>query len=98
MKTKQAQLRQSEIEQALVSPTTVFELPEEVVKRAELTRDQKVEILKRWAADARALQIATEENMSGGKPSLLDEVNAALSIVDPDGGALGDLEKAPTKL
>jgi len=98
MKTQSSQLRQSDIEQALTSPTSVFDAPSEVVDAATLSIAQKIEILKRWELDARDLQRATEENMSGGERPQLDEVNEALSIVDPEGAAHRAFGKAPTKL
>lgn len=88
----------AEIEQAMVSPSAIFDLPAEVVTNSVLTLRQKIEILKRWALDARQLQIATEENMGGGEPPMLDEVNEALSALDPKGEAMADFEKAPTKI
>jgi len=98
MKILQSNLGAAEIEQALTSPTSVFDLPSEVVEAGRLTQTQKIEILKRWELDARALQRATEENMPGGEPPLLDEVNEALGVVDPEGKALEDFGKVPTKL
>lgn len=98
MKTQSAQLRQSDIEKALTSPTSVFDSPSEVVDASTLSIAQKIKILKSWELDARALQRATEENMSGGERPPLDEVNEALSIVDPDGEAHRAFGKAPTKL
>jgi hypothetical protein len=87
-----------EIEQALISPISVFDNPEEVVDTPALARIMKIEILKRWELDARALQRATEENMSGGAPPDIDAVNAALAKLDPEGKALADFQRAPTKL
>lgn len=88
----------AEIDMALISPSAVFDRPEEVVETAALARLVKIEILKRWELDARALQRATEENMTGGEPPPLDAVNAALSRLDPEGEAMADFGKAPTKL
>ncbi len=98
MKIAASSLGKAEIEQALISPIAVFDLPSEVLEAATLTKIQKIEILKRWELDARALSRATEENMAGGEPPLLDEVNEALAKIDPEGKALEDFEKAPTKL
>lgn len=98
MKISSSMIGAAEFEAALVSPTTVFDLPSEVVANTILTTRQKIEILKRWALDARQLQIATEENMSGGEPALLDEVNEALSMLDPENEAMSDFERAPTKV
>ncbi|PPD46469.1 MAG: hypothetical protein CTY15_00085 [Methylocystis sp.] len=91
-------LGEAEIEQALISPSAVFDTPQEVLDAPALTRTLKIEILKRWELDARALSRATEENMAGGEPPPLDAVNAALAALDPEGRAQEDFEKAPTKL
>jgi hypothetical protein len=88
----------AEIEQALISPASVFDTPQEVVESRALAKAMKIEILKRWELDARALQRATEENMAGGEASPIDAVNDALAQLDPGGTALADFEKAPTKL
>ena len=88
----------AEIEQALVSPASIFDAPEEIVISAALTRMMKIDLLKRWELDARALERATEENMSGGEASPIDAVNDALMKLDPTGDALADFQKAPTKL
>jgi hypothetical protein len=88
----------AEVEQALISPGSVFDTPHEIVTSPALTKVMKIELLKRWELDARALQRATEENMSGGEASPIDAVNDALMALDPTGEALADFEKAPTKL
>ncbi len=62
---------------ARTSPTTVFDAPDEVVQSDDLTKKEKVEVLDQWEADAKALQSATDEGMSGGKRPRLDEVKAA---------------------
>lgn len=98
MTMKVPSLGPAEIEQALISPTSVFDAPDEVVGAPVLDTTMKIEILKRWELDARALQRATEENMSGGEPPGLDAVNDALGKLDPEGKALADFGKAPTKL
>ncbi len=88
----------AEIEQALTSPPSVFDAPREVVDSAVLTKTLKIEILKRWELDARALSRATEENMSGGEPPPLDAVNDALTELEPEGGAPGAFDRIPSKL
>jgi hypothetical protein len=95
---KVSALRAAEIEQALISPSSVFDAPQEVVESKALAKAMKIEILRRWELDARALQRATEENMAGGELSPIDAVNAALTQLDPEGATRADFEKAPTKL
>ena len=60
-------------------------LPAEIVSSTQLTRGQKIELLQRWALDAHALQRATDENMSGEESTRLDEINEAMSLLDPKG-------------
>ncbi|WP_363350707.1 hypothetical protein [Methylocystis echinoides] len=91
-------LGHAEIEKALISPASVFDAPHEVVDTPALAKIMKIEILKRWELDARALLRATEENMAGGEPSEIDAVNEALARLDPEGRALDDFARAPTKL
>ena len=69
-------------EAARASPTTVFHAPEEVVNSDDLTKKEKGEVLDQWEADAKALQIATDEGMSGGNRPSLDEVKAAQTELD----------------
>ena len=45
-------------EKALLDPTSAFTSPEQVLTSAELSREQKIEILHRWEYDARALEVA----------------------------------------
>ena len=66
---------------ALLSPTKVFASPMEVARTEALTTDQKLEILKRWEAEARDLQVAAEENMAGGEGSGLIDVRKAIDVV-----------------
>lgn len=98
MKTEPHVLTAEEIEQAFTSPPQVFEAPKDVLGVENLSRAQKIEILKRWELDARALQRATEENMYGGEPPRLDEINEALSRIEPEGDDDQRFGKAPTKL
>jgi hypothetical protein len=85
-----------DVKKAMLDPTMVFKDPKDVVANVELTRDQKIEILRRWEYDARALEVAEEENMASAQPSdVLDRVLSALHAL----GASPDLEhRPPTKL
>ncbi len=70
------------IEKAMLDPTAVFKTPEEVLLREDMSRDEKVEVLRRWAYDARQLEAAEEENMGGQQPDILDEILGALHALD----------------
>ncbi len=84
----------TDIEKAMLNPTAVFRTPEEVLLREDMSREQKIEVLRRWAYDARQLQVAEEENMGGQQPDFLDEILCALQALD----AWLDTEySAPTK-
>lgn len=50
---------------ARVDPAAVFDTPEQVRDHADLTVDEKVEILKRWAYDDAEAAVAGEEGMPG---------------------------------
>ncbi|HEY2987561.1 MAG TPA: hypothetical protein VGL11_07530 [Candidatus Binatia bacterium] len=83
-----------DFEKALVDPGIVFKTPQDVVRSDDLSRDQKIQVLRRWEYDARELQVAEEENMPGPQPVTLDMVLAALRAI----GAGTDVERAaPTK-
>jgi len=82
----------SKLHEALNSPTSVFKVPGEVLEAAFLTEVQKRDVLARWEADARELQVAAEEGMDGGEPDMLRQVRNALRRI---GDAPTD--SAPTK-
>ncbi|MDZ7751993.1 MAG: hypothetical protein U5S82_10075 [Gammaproteobacteria bacterium] len=82
------------MEQALLDPASVFASPEAVVADDTLSRDQKVQVLRRWEYDARELEVAEEENMGGGPPDILGEVLDALSRL---GVGFSGGRQSPTK-
>jgi hypothetical protein len=85
-----------DMDKALLNPAEVFKRPQDVVEKNDLSREQKIEILRRWEYDARELQVADEESMTGNErdPVTLDAVLNALRSL----GAAADVEhSAPTK-
>jgi hypothetical protein len=85
-----------DFDKALLDPAANFKSPAAVVDSTELSREQKVQILRRWEYDARELQVADEEGMTAPKPQpvSLDMILAALRAL----GAPMDVERsAPTK-
>lgn len=66
-------------DRALIAPEDVFESPMEVVSTESLTAEQKLRVLKHWEANARDLQVATEESMTGPGRSRLGEVRRAIN-------------------
>jgi len=68
-------------DRALLSPTSIFDRPLDVVATDSMTAGQKLEVLKRWELEARDLEVATAENMDGGEPSLLPDVRGAIDLL-----------------
>jgi hypothetical protein len=51
-----------DVEKALLDPGAVFKTPQELLANNDVSREQKIEILRRWEYDVRQLQVAAEEN------------------------------------
>ncbi len=84
-------MEEIDLKRARLDPTAVFPTPEAVVEHPHLTREEKVDILERWRYDACELEVAEEEGMGGGGPSMLDRVLKALAAL----GVVTDLEHSP---
>jgi hypothetical protein len=80
-----------------VTPTKEFDRPADVLRAANLSDEQKVAVLKQWELDARLLQTATEEGMSGGEPNMLAEVKAALDKLGAAATKKDGAGEGPTK-
>lgn len=78
--------RSTDLERARLDPSAVFGAPEQVVATPQLTREEKIEILRRWSHDAGELAVAEEEGMGGGEPALLDRILVALDQLESQGG------------
>ncbi len=82
----------TDIERAMRDPAKVFTDPSEVVADLKLTRDQKIEILRRWEFDAHELEVAEEEaGMTVLHPEMFDRIVQALHTL----GAERDTEHTP---
>jgi hypothetical protein len=81
-----------DLQKALLDPTMVYTNPTEVLDDTELTRDQKIEVLRRWEYDAHELEVAEEEaGMAVRRPEMFDLVTNALHTL----GAKRDTEHTP---
>jgi hypothetical protein len=78
----------------LLDPSSSFRRPEDVVGDSRLRRQQKIEILCRWAYDATELAVAEEEGMGGGESSNLQAVLDALVSIT---GGFDAEHTGPTK-
>ncbi len=82
----------TDIKKAMRDPAKVFTDPSKVVADFELTRDQKIEILRRWEFDAHELEVAEEEaGMTVLHPEMFDRIVQALHTL----GAERDTEHTP---
>lgn len=67
-----------DLEKALLDPGAVFSDPQELRDHPDLTYEQKIELLRRWAYDASELAVAEEEGMVGGESSQIARILAVL--------------------
>ncbi len=70
-----------EFDSAVLNPSAVFAAPEDVLAEKSLTREQKIEILRRWEYDASGEAVALEEGMPGDEDGLLRRILVALGSV-----------------
>ncbi len=83
-----------DVEQALFNPGSVFAAPEAVLVHDGLSKQQKIEILRRWEYDATESCVAVEEGMPGGESDLLHRILLAL---DQLAGSIDVEQIGPTK-
>ena len=67
-----------DIELALLDPAAFFETPQHVVMDDRFSKQQKIDILRRWEDDAHLMLTAEDENMPGNSHMVLDQVINAL--------------------
>lgn len=79
------------LNKARLDPTSVFHAPEDILARDDLSRAQKIDLLRRWEYDARELEVAEDEGMVSTQPDLLERVLQGLHDLevwhDADQGA-----------
>ncbi len=68
-------------DRALLVPSSVFDRPMDIVATDSMTSSQKLEVLKRWEAEARDLEVADSEAMSGGEASRLGDGRIAIDVL-----------------
>jgi hypothetical protein len=66
------------LQEAKQNPAAVYDQPDDVLQDANLTRGEKIDVLRQWYQDANQLQTAADENMTGGEPDRLRSVSKAL--------------------
>ena len=82
-----------DIEQAKLNPASVFKNPRDILKATNLTKEQQIDILRRWAYDEREMSVAEEENMlsHNNHGGVLDEILKCLQEL----GVQGDEKTHP---
>jgi hypothetical protein len=70
--------------EALNDPGSVFAGPEAVAESPDLTREEKVRVLRSWEYDAAELAVAEEEGMQGQPNNLLQRILLALTGLTDD--------------
>jgi hypothetical protein len=66
------------LEQALLDPGSVFASPEDVLLDERLSKQQKIEILRRWEYEAKENSVALNEGMPDGNGDLLQRILSAI--------------------
>ena len=81
-------------QKARLNPEAVFRTPEEVLRYEAFTKEQKIEILRRWEYDASEIEVAVEEGMRNETPSKLRDILLALDELT---GGIDVAHTPPTK-
>jgi len=68
-------------EQARLDPGAVFGTPEALRDLGGLLREQKIDILRRWAYDAAELNVAEEEGMQDGESACAADILVVLDTL-----------------
>lgn len=74
--------RELDYDEALRDPAAHFADPASVVDAGALTTEQKIALLRQWEYDESEMAVATEEGMPGGESSVLQQIAAALAVLD----------------
>jgi hypothetical protein len=84
-----------DINKAKNDPASEFKSPKAILKEDSISRIDKIDILRRWAYDAREIAVAEEENMQSANDKhhvLLEEIQKCLLKLGKT-----DDEHSPTK-
>ena len=72
---------QVDLEAALQDPPAFFAEPQDVADYPQLSREEKLAILRRWEQDALRLSESESEGMGGGEENMLGRVKRAIQMV-----------------
>ena len=76
-----------------------FASPDALLARDDLTREQKLALLRQWEYDLHLLQVATEENMTGDAPpgNNAEKIREVRAAAEKLGAKLGSEGGGPAK-
>jgi hypothetical protein len=66
------------VQDIIADPEAHYDTPQAVLKDTKLDSEAKRKVLDSWRLDAMRLQASEGENMAGGEPNRLGEVDRAL--------------------
>ena len=78
-----------DIAAALQDPAAHFGSPQDILTDPSLSRALRVKLLRRWEEDAKRLEVAENEGMTGGEESMLQRVKQALLTLEEPATAEG---------
>lgn len=91
-------MAKTRFQQALGDVSSIFRTPRAVLEATDLTKQQKVDLLKQWETDLRLLMVASEENMTGDTPGRTAELlRQVLDSLQQLGVLEGQAGTAPNK-
>ena len=85
-----------DVEKALLDPASIFKYPQQVIDANDLSRDQKIEVLRRWEYDVREIQVLDDESTTA-KESPAVTLDLVLNALRSLGAPIDVEHTAPTK-
>ena len=74
-------ISETDLDKIMRDPRAFFSEPRDVVAHPQLSREQKLAILREWEQDALRLSASESEGMGGGEESMLGRVESAIQTV-----------------
>jgi hypothetical protein len=75
------EISEPDLNEIMRNPRGYFSEPRDVVAHPQLSRKQKLAILRQWEQDALHLSASESEGMGGGEESMLGRVESAIQAV-----------------
>ena len=85
----------NDVDKALLDPAAVFKTPQQVIEANDLSRQQKIEALRRWEYDVSEIQVLDDERTA--KESHTVTLDAVLNALRSLGAPIDVEHTAPTK-